>query len=300
MHALPGPRREVLGRLLLSLFHNALDPRQDSSYRDYKPVQVPAPARHAIYSANLLMLAILAAGEVTGDQLFPQTDDQVLDWRALALLWRSQLPPEGWTGLVETLALDRRWHGDQRYIRLRLSQGKAENIDVDPYWMYAFCVEPWNRHTGYSWTYSTYGHQRLKNHFLCHHSGDALAHALDPLAAELGVAIQTFSDCGQDHPVSAANALIRLWITAGQDSTPSDLMAAYAACFQIALRAFSPLDTEARDKYRTLVLHQLAADRSRLPEAWLETMMEELNKVGPDFAYQVGLILGQSRPADRD
>jgi hypothetical protein len=279
LQALPGPRRKVLTSLLLSLFHNALDARQDSFYRDYTPVHLTAPARHAIYSANLLVLTVLVAGEVTGEQLFPQTDDQVLEWRAIALLWRSQLSTEGWTGLVETLAIDRRWNGDRRYIGLRLAQDQTEGIDVDPYWIYAFYVDPQSRRSGRAWTYSTYRHQRRKNHFICHHSVDAPAHALDPLAAEIGVAIQTFSDCGQDHPISAANALIKLWLTSAQDSSPAELIAAYTACLRIAGNAFSPVDTEARDKYRALVLHQLAADRSRLSEASLNAMMDEFQRI---------------------
>jgi NACHT N-terminal Helical domain 7 len=303
IQSLPATRRKIVSRLLLSLFRSALYLRPDSNYRDYIPVGVSAPARHAAYSANLLVLAVLAAGEVTGQQLFPEADDQVFAWRASATLWRSQLSSEGWTGMIETLTFDRGWDGDQRYFRLRLTQDEPENIKVDPYWTYAFCVEPWNRHQGHSWTYSTYEHQCLKNRILCQHSVDALSHALEPMASELGVAIQTFSDCGQDHPVSAANALIRLWIASGQDSTPADLAAAYAACLQIAMRAFSALDAEARDKYRTLILRQLAADRPRLPESWIDNMMAQLSSQSAgvsDFVVQISNILDPAESANHD
>ena len=281
---LPAPRRDVLGTLLLSLFHQALDARQDTGYQDYRPVHVPAPARYAAYSANLLVLAVLVAGEVDGHQLFPDADDQILSWRALAMLWRSQLSSEGWTGMVETLAMDREWDGDQRYIRLRPAQAGAVELEVDPYWTFAFYVEPRERRPGYSWTYSTYAHQNRKNYFLCHHSGDVLAHALDPITVDLGAAVQTFMDDGQDHPVSAAHALIRLWFTAAQDCSPADLAAAHTACLRIALHAFSPLDTDARDKYRGLILHQLAVDCPRFSAEQLQTMLYEVRESGPDGA----------------
>jgi hypothetical protein len=303
IQAMPASRREIAGQLMLSLFHNALDWRADSSYRDYKPIDVSAPARHAAYSANLLVLAVLAAGEVTGKQLFPESDDQVLGWRAMAGLWRSQLSSEGWTGMNETLTLDREWDGDERNIRLRLTRDEPDSIKVDPYWTYAFYVEPRNRRKGHSWTYANYQHQRMKLRFLCQHQSDALTHALEPLAEELGVAIQTYSDCGQEHPISAANALIRLWITSGQDSSPSELTAAYDACIQIALRAFSSLDADAKDKYRSLILHQLAADRRRLPESWIESMLEQIGRLryaDSDFIFQVAGILEQAESAEHD
>ena len=298
IHAMPSPRRDVLGKVLLSLFRNALDTRQDVSYRDYRPIRVSAPARYAIYAANLLVLAVLVMSEVTSEQLFPGTDDPIMDWRAIAALWRSQLSSEGWTGMVKTLTIDREWRGDQRYIRLRLARDEAENLDIDPYWTYAFHITPQDRHPGRSWTWSSYTHQRKKNYFLCHHSSDALAHALDPIGTELGATIQTFADCGHNHPVSAANALIKLWLTASQDSSPADLATAYTTCLQIAIHAFAPLDADAREKYRGLVLHQLAADCPRIPASLLDNMMEELRDpsyADDDFCYQVAMILDRNR-----
>jgi hypothetical protein len=307
IQAMPGRRRDVLGRVLLSLFRNALDTRENTGYRDYRPIRLPGPARYAIYSANLLVLAVLAAGEVTGKQLFPEADDPILDWRAIATLWRSQLSSEGWTGLVETLAADRKWNGDRRYLRLRLAPDEDESPDIDPYWTFAFHIGPRDRHPGSSWTWSTYAHQRRKNYFLCHHSSDAPAHALDPIGTELGATIQTFADTGQDHPVSAANALIKLWLTAGLDSAPADLITAYATCLRIAMRAFSPLDTDTRDKYRAVVLRQLAVDCPRLPAYLLSTMLSDLMKdisesdfTEDDFLSQVASILDRNNPRNND
>jgi hypothetical protein len=137
----------------------------------------------------------------------------------------------------------------------------------------------------------------MKNYFFCHHASDVLVHALDPIADELGVAIQTFTDCGTGHPVSAANALIRLWLTAGQDSRPTDLAAALESGLEIAQHAFSPVDAQAQATYRRLVLHQLAANHQRLPQAWLETITQKLGPASHDgdFLNQVAAIVTQFR-----
>jgi hypothetical protein len=303
IQAMPSRRRGALCRVLLSLFRSALDTRENTGYRDYRPTRVPGPARYAIYSANLLVLAVLAAGEVTGEQLLPEADDPIWEWRAMASLWRSQLSSEGWNGLVETLAVDRKWNDDRRYLRLRLTRDKVENLHIDPYWTYAFHVDPHDRHPGSSWTWSTYANQRRKSYFLCHHSSDAPAHALEPISSELGATIQTFADTGQGHPVSAANALIKLWLTAGQDSTPADLAAAYTTCLEIATYAFSPLDADTRDKYRALVLRQLAVDCTRIPAPLLSGMIKDVRETGPaedDFYYQVVSVLGENIPPGDD
>ena len=303
IQAMPSQRRDVLLRVLLSLFRSSLDIRENTGYRDYKPVRVPGPARYAIYAANLLVLTVLAAGEVSSEELFPEADDPILDWRAIATLWRSQLSSEGWTSLAETLAIDRKWNGNQRYLSVRLAGDEAGNPDIDPYWTYAFVIEPGDRHPGGSWRWSTYAHQRMKNYFLCHHSSDAPAHAIDPIGAELGATIQTFADTGQGHPVSAANALIRLWLTAGQGGGPADLAAAYTTCLRIAMYAFSPLDMDTRDKYRALLLRQLAVDCSRIPASLLNAMTEDLhqnNHAGDDFHYQVTSVLDKILPTRND
>jgi hypothetical protein len=302
LRALPAPRRTLLRHLLLGLFHTALSARPDASYADYEPVQLPVPARHATYAANLVLLAVLTAGEISTDELFPdERTDPVWPWRAIAQLWRSQLTSDGWTGLTETLAIDRGWEGSRRHIRLRLARDEPENLHIDPYWSYAFHIDPQHRPPGRSWTYSSYEHQHKKGYFICHHGYDALAHALEPLALELGTAIQTFADRGQNRPVSAAHALIRLWLTSGQDSSPDDLAAAHSICLDIALHAFSPFDNEARTTYRDLVLRQLANDRARLPTAWLRDAANQIQEIASDdiaLATQASKIIIELQSTD--
>ena len=64
-------QRQVLAGLLLRLHARGLYPRTESAYSNYEPLPLSVTARHAAWSANLAILAVLAAGEVTGSQLFP-------------------------------------------------------------------------------------------------------------------------------------------------------------------------------------------------------------------------------------
>ena len=104
-------------------------------------------------------------------------------------------------------------------------------------------------------------------------------------------------------PVSAANALIKLWLTAGQDSAPADLAAAYTTCLRIATYGFSPLDADTRDKYRALVLRQLAVDLSRIPALLLHNMIEDVREschAEDNFHHQVALVLDENMPPSND
>lgn len=222
---------------------------------------------------------MLACGEVTGTALFPATNNPAEDWRKLALLWRSQLPQEGWDGLMDGIALDRIWDGDQRNIILHPGAAAEQPTwSPDPLW--DLDVGPGHdqrpRDPGSSsiWVHLDNGRLRDQARFTCDAGDDALVHALEPLAGDLGRAVTTFHSYGpeQDRAVSAANALITMWIASGCDSSPDELAAAYDTCLKIAAHGFMPSDTGTRQQFRLLVLRQLAADQHRVPRIWLESV----------------------------
>ena len=90
---------------LLQLFSVVNETRLPDSYDRYAPVKHNAPARHAIYAANLLVLIIAASGSVRASELFGNGD--WADWRDQALLWRATLTPEAFGGPVDSLHLER-------------------------------------------------------------------------------------------------------------------------------------------------------------------------------------------------
>lgn len=287
LQALPGRQRHYMGAVLAGLFRESLSPRQDIRYEGYIPqTSFPVPARYAAYSANLLLLIVFTVGEVTGTGLFPAAEDPVHDWRQRALLWRSQLPLEGWTGLIEAITVDRVWDRDQRNIILHASQVSDPTAWIpDPFWN--LDVGPghgqrargpgdrsiWVHRNDNAWL-------RAQARFTCDAGDDILAHALDPLASDLGPAVTTFHSYGANphRAVSAANALITLWLASSKASNPDELATAYGTCLNIAIHGFAPYDTSAYERFRLLILRQLAADQHRLPAAWLDSAARELRE----------------------
>jgi len=258
------------------VFADAFAPRHDTRYNDYTPQTLPVPARYAAYSANLAVLAVLAAGEVTGRSLFPMARDPVGEWRKLALLWRSQLPREGWAGLIGAIALDRIWENDQREIVLRRDERTGQPSGrTDPHWSYNRGPSHEYRQVGRPFGWMLVNDVWLRNQawFLCDDSDDALAHALEPFAGDFNAVISGFHSYWPDQgrAVSAANALITLWLASSSDCALGDLIGAYDTCLEIAIRAkFSPNESRTRERFRILVLRKIASDQ-RLPEEWLDS-----------------------------
>ena len=62
-------QRAAIAEILLQLHDLALFRYDEPSYSHYEPLALPVTARHAAWSANLVVLAVLAAGEITGSQL---------------------------------------------------------------------------------------------------------------------------------------------------------------------------------------------------------------------------------------
>ena len=78
-------QRAAIAEILLRLHNLALFSQDESAYSNYEPLAVSVITRHAAWSANLVVLAVLAAGEITGSQLFPKEPNTQLAWRAEAL-----------------------------------------------------------------------------------------------------------------------------------------------------------------------------------------------------------------------
>ena len=292
---IPRARRAVLRRLLLTLFHTALDTRLPASHSDYEPVRLSAPARAAAYSANLLVLLVLTGGEITGRELFPGASETITAWRQQALLWRSQLSPDGWSWLATRLDFHRIGSAGNRDVLIASVREEPVTRPIDPYWS-------WDEPTAAiaerrSWLVGDYESFQQENYFLCDVSQDAVTHALDQFAASLTTTIMTFAGYWNDRCVSAAHALLRLWIACGTQSDTGELTAAYDDCIEIALGAFAPFDTQTESRYRELILRQLGHDKNRLPGVWREKTRQQLEaaRESPDrseWAERVIIKLG--------
>ncbi len=308
LQMLPETARDLLRDLLLTLFHRSLLPRHDTSYDSYEPDRISVPARHATYSANLALLAVLVAGEITEQQLFPGRTDPVHDWRGITLLWRSQLPEEGWKGLIHALELRRGWDGDRRVLRLRMREiVELRTAHSDPYWTYGFGPgHEFRRTGGWAWTHHQFQAIRAQSNFHCDSEEDIVAHALEPLSENLGTTVTTFHDYhSHGRPVSAANALITLWLAASRENSPDELAFAYDTCLRIAIKGFAPVDVDTRARFRAHVLRQLVADVHRLPASWLGDAIEQIKRAGkstsgegPEFVRMANEILPELMAED--
>jgi hypothetical protein len=269
---IPQARRDLLRDLLLSLFRSALDIRREPSHGDYEPVRLTAPSRCANYSANLLLLIVTTGGEVTGHLLFPEASNPVVGWRRIALLWRSRLSPENWASLVAALVLNRVWDEARQDVVLTAAHENLPVPPVDPYWTHDYA--PNSEYRGHiAWQAGDFDVVRREGHFLCDLQYDAMMHALEPLA---DATIRAFAGHWDDHCVSAAHALIRLWVASGVQKDTAELTKAYDDCLTITLYPYGFWDSEMEERYRELVLRQITLDKNRLPEVWRQKTRRHL------------------------
>ena len=255
--------REPARTLVLAWFRDSLQPRRPSSYDSYRPASVPVPARHATYAANLLVLAVLLGGEVTATELFPTSLDVKADWHKMALLWRSQLPPEGFTALVTMLDVHREWRGNDRELRITPA-GPDPDLSIDPYWTYDHPAHKRGSGDGLTWgawSVRDVDMLRRQERFLCGHDEDVLLHAVEPLIDRIRDALMGFVGYWPDRAPSMANTLLALLLMP-PDEDPARLLAAYHSCVTSA-NFFAPGDMTTN--LDDIVLRRLAADLSRLP-----------------------------------
>lgn len=274
-------QRETARNMLLQLLRHALHPRRDNQYANYSPLPDSAPARHASYTANLILLATAAADRLTAQQMFPLPTDCIDTWRRHTLLWRSQLSEDGWHSVVDTLSLKRTLSDDQRDLIITLTSRPPSPTQLDPYWIY-------NEETGAvgrgnsDWQYHDSDSILRQSQFHADSSLDLLTHALEPFTPEFGVAITTFAGYWPDRSLSAAQALIKVWLLSSQRSDPDRLTPAYDDCLEIGTHGFSTGQSIIQDRYLFLVLRQLAADSHRLPKQWLDTALRRVVRLAPD------------------
>lgn len=176
--------RAQLATLLIRLYRDAPGAHPTRSHGDYQPRPMTVPAQHAAYRANLLLLTVITKGRLRASELYGEAEEEpgvVRHWRSDALLWRSQLSTEDWTGLVDTLALTRTWRGPRRDLELRLDNGGFTPPALDLAWSTRRPPQEINPSSiGIQYANQTPRAQRRLLHFLCGNE-DIHLHVLEPL-----------------------------------------------------------------------------------------------------------------------
>ena len=230
---LDAQQRAAIVEFLLLLHNRALFPHGESAYSGYQPLPLTVIARHAAWSANLVLLAVFAAEEVTGRQLFPQEQDPGAAWRNEAMLWRSQLAGYGWEGLFEVIALDRGWSDRRREVRLSRNDGTFAPKAPDVNWN--FSIKPTAETQ--SRILIDRGHSSLtmqrRVNFAAVMTENIMAHALNPVTSSFPVIANVCVILEDGVVVSATHALISAIYAPYQEAAPGDsayLMLARTAC----------------------------------------------------------------------
>lgn len=284
-------QRAELPGLLLRLHARALHARTESSYGAYEPLPLTVTARHGAWSTNLVVLAVLVAGEISGTQLFPQEPDTAAAWRNQAMMWRSQLSNDEWLGLHEAIALNRVWNGQHRDILLS-RRGAVRPVDVsDIYWTYN--IPP--RHPDRKGVFSWVGHSppllQRKTNFTCGKSDDIMNHALHPLGTSFPTIANIFVTLDSDRPVSATHALLAALVAPYDQVSPTGSPYMDLAVVTRELRLASNVDHEYGVYLKTaLAVLVSAVEAGVAPSLALELVAEMANDMTQDDAQTVALF----------
>ncbi|WP_328375832.1 hypothetical protein [Micromonospora zamorensis] len=253
--AMSAADRSGLTDLVIQLFRAAHDPRPARTHADYQPRRLALTTRHAAYSANLVLLAVCLARNLTAGELFGLTTDRVAPWHREVLLWRSQLSSEDWSGIGQILTLRRIWDGALRDIQLELAADEVEPPPVDPAWTYEL-PNPGDR-------IDVYGQHRpavlsRKGYLQCGNLDDVALHTMAPLLDYLGATVNTFVGFGNDDYGSAAHALLQAWLLPLREATSDERQRSYLRCARLAVSR--ALNEDERPLYARLLVDRLATD----------------------------------------
>ncbi|MFD9883051.1 hypothetical protein ACFWZT_16535 [Streptomyces alboflavus] len=205
---LPAAERAALGQLVIRAMGER-ELRAEQPYATYLPRRIRVASRHGIYSANLVVLALLLTDGTTAGELFPTGGDVGSAWHRHALLWRSSLNEAEWTDLAISLRVRRTRQGHERDLEVAVQRGEvAAPEPVDAYWLYR---APWEE--GHTVWHRTYWNEIWHKMDVSAGTNDGVAlQALRPLFESLGPLVTTFSGGGTGPATSTVHDLLRLWL----------------------------------------------------------------------------------------
>lgn len=260
----PPKKRTSLTPPLQSLFYSALHPVEAGRYSGYDPRQTEVPRRHATYTCNLVVLLAIVGDGAFASELFPKRkNDCTYRWRNMALLWRSQLPPEGWQMLLEHLNADRIIIDDTKDVRISFIDQRKRTPILDMHWTYHHALKSIPPKGDATWSIHQSEDIRSNIHFLSDWRIDVAAHVGEPFALRLPDALTTFMRTSTGDTRSAANAIVSLWLTSGIDEPVDQLIALYQTCLHLVETC--SWRTEERRVFLDLISRQLTIDHDRLP-----------------------------------
>ncbi|QOV38675.1 hypothetical protein IM697_10020 [Streptomyces ferrugineus] len=265
---------------LISFFRAAAwDPEHRGSV-GYAPVRLRRAYRDAVYEANLVLVAVLAVGEVYASDLVDDSEGAAAGWRRHALGWQAQLSPTSWRAFSSTLHPERRYRahpldpseGDGD---LRITTRRTPLVDHDVNWP----VTPSPPQTRRSLSDGL--EERLADHgavelierilFVGDVDSEHLLHIGYPLLLQWPSAVSQFVVTVDDRLTSPVQPLVAL-LTRDVYS-PETLPVLYTECFDHV----RTLPDGERASYLEAVLRQLVHDAPALPDKTFASLLTQVH-----------------------
>ncbi|MGW3120911.1 hypothetical protein ACWDBW_27805 [Streptomyces sp. NPDC001107] len=260
----------VLVQALIGLFRATKWDPEDRTHTKYRPLRVPRRYREAVYEANLLLVMVLAAGEVHASDLIGAEDETVTGWRRHALGWQAQLSGSSWDLFCSTLSLERRMRrlddGGPLFPDLLISTRRTPLVHHELRWP-TTDTAPDPLPERMQLRLDSTGITRLirRSTFAGDFDTDLLLHLGYPMLLQLPDAARILSG-----PRSPVHALLALLTRNVYD--PWELPGLYRTC----LGAMRSLDGDEVSPYLDSVLRQLVHDAPTLPAEALASVLTEL------------------------
>ncbi|MEV7623030.1 hypothetical protein [Actinoplanes sp. NPDC089786] len=193
-----GVRSWLVGRLRAAVF------RPEASQRAYGTMPKRADHWMALYSLNLVLLALACGEPLRGSDIWAHAQEPGRWLQGLSLGWQAAVPPSIWFEVTAHLEVRRTYTPDGRPdVELRRDAG-APAERVDPLWSF--------RQDGSRPFRTAYRmDEALRSmHLSNHRSEDVLRHLAEPLLDAIPSAVTRFTVHGPGDAESAAHSLLTL------------------------------------------------------------------------------------------
>jgi len=288
--------RVSLAALLSKLCTLARQGRDDRSHLDYEPRRLPVPTRHAVYTANLVILVVISEAETRVAKLFG-VGNPGFAWYQHALLWRSQMSGSEYQELVDSLAVR---HGPGGELLLTLDDGTYAPPEINLHQTYR--DQPNLQGDPAVFVATDHHPDRLRRTALFTQArNDAVVHhLLEPLVAVLKETMNSYVKWPDDVMRSAAYLLMRAVLSPPDTADGEAVAQVYRRCAQVAVLDRLPWSGVVRDRYCALLLDRVRGD-GRVTASVVDEVLSYLmprREVRTQLVSCVVTVLGRDPASD--
>ncbi|MEV8548107.1 helix-turn-helix domain-containing protein [Streptomyces sp. NPDC051572] len=272
-------QRAHLTTVLRTLFHQTPGDTSHRTSVPYHPAPVHRTQQDAVYSANLLLLAVLTHSGIRVSSLLG-TRNTVDQWRRHTQLWRSQLSDGSWDAFTRTLTSEPLTGPANQTMDLQVSES-SHLPQQELAWTVSF-PHPEDTAT------ETFRHPEdapadlyRPATFMYDVGTQHLLHAMAPLLHQIPAAAQTYQAADDQHSRSLAHLLVSLLPRPATSTWPSGMP------YPQLLRMLQALPMDARLLAADILARHLLHAATDLPAATVIDTLDQLTT--PQFTSSGGL-----------